>query len=146
MGGGGIILKNPANGETMICEVKPLKVKSGQAKKRLTQTMTVWKLMINKHTNVCWWLQELCQCSWLQVVTMTVSAWWRGKTKDLKQNYLLCSCSDFFYMSLYTSLYRAMKTSLLCLRVRHHIKVATELQGWGHLVSCELLMPMQLQT
>lgn len=39
-----------------------------------------------------------------------------------------------------------MTTSMLRLQVRHHIKVATELDSSGHLASCELLIPMQLQT
>jgi hypothetical protein len=33
----GIILKNPANGETMICEVKPSQGKSDKAKQRRTK-------------------------------------------------------------------------------------------------------------
>lgn len=120
----GIILKNPANGETMICEVKPLQEKSDQAKQRHIQNMTVWKIMINKNTHMC-----VLEVLWIMLmfmaesVTMIMSAWWRAKKADL-----LCSCSAFFYMSLHTSLNSAMTTSILCLHVTHHIKVATELR------------------
>ena len=117
----GIILKNPANGKTMICEVKPLQGKSDQAKQRHIQNMTVSKLMINKNTHTC-----VLEVTGIMLMLMAECCHDHHECTVKGQDSR--PAVQLLYTSLYTSLYSAM-ASILCLHVRHHIKVATELHS-----------------
>jgi len=131
----------------MTYEVKPLQAKIGSGKTKTHMKHDGMELMINKNTHT-----YVLEVTGIMMMLMAVSCYDDHESMVEDQDtrlraerpavQLLCLLLHI----LYTSLYCTMTTSILCLHVRHHIKAATELDSSGHLASCELLTPMQLQT